>query len=183
MRAALPISLTPEERGQLRAWRDAPDTSPRLARRARIVLAAAEGRTNRAIASNLSIDPETVALWRRRFSMNRLDGIQWDAPRSGRRPALPADLIDRIWRIPPHGARPDGSTWTTRQLAQSLGVSHMRVQRAWQAHRLGAASFGGTDPGAPTLQRVHQIDVAGVYLAPHGRAIIFRVETFFEPTV
>ena len=183
MRPALPISLTPEERGQLGTWRDAPETSPRLARRARIVLEAAEGWTNRAIAADLLIDPETVALWRRRFSMNRLDGIQWDAPRSGRRPALPADLIDRIWRIPPHGARPDGSPWTTRQLAHSLGVSHMRVQRAWQAHRLGAAGSGASGAPPSTLQQVHQIDVAGVYLAPHGRAIIFRVETFFQPTV
>jgi putative transposase len=147
------------------------------------VLEAAEGRTNRAIASDLSIDPETVALWRRRFSMNRLDGIRWDAPRAGHRPDLPQDLIERIWRIPPHGTRPDGSVWTTRQLAHSLGVSHMRVQRAWQAHRLGATSVGASGSSRTTLHGVHQIDVAGVYLAPHGRAIVFQVETFFEPTV
>lgn len=183
MRPAVPISLTPEERGRLRSWRDVPETAPRLARRARIVLAAAEGRTNRSIAADLAIDPETVGLWRRRFSMNRLDGIQWDAPRSGRRPALPADLIERIWQVPPQGVRPDGSLWTTRQLAHTLGVSHMRVQRAWQAHRLGATRPGAPGSAPPALQRVHQIDVAGIYLAPRGRAIIFRVETFFEPTV
>lgn len=183
MRPAVPIFLTLEERLRLRGWRDATETPARLARRARIVLAASEGKTNRAIAAELSIDPETVALWRRRFSMNRLDGIRWDAPRAGRRPALPAELLERIERVPPHGIRPDGSLWTTRQLAHSLGISHMRVQRAWQSYRHGTERPVARSARAPGLRGAHQIDVAGMYLAPPGRAIIFRVEATGPPTI
>ena len=183
MRPAVIVALTHEERRRLREWRDSPETPPRLARRAHIVLEAARGRTNRSIAVELAVDPETVALWRRRFSVNRLDGIRWDAPRSGRRTALPADLIERISRVPPKGLRTDGSRWTTRQLAHSLGVSHMRVHRAWQVRRPGAV--GSPAPGAhsPSLRRVRRVDVAGVYLSPPSRAIVFTVDAFFEPNV
>jgi len=57
--------------------------------RARIVLAAAAGRGNAAIAAAEGVCPDTVRKWRRRFAAGRLGGLE-DAPRSGRPPVFTA---------------------------------------------------------------------------------------------
>ncbi len=50
--------------------------------RARIVLAAADGLSDKEIAALLEVTELTVGKWRRRFAEERLDGLH-DAPRSG----------------------------------------------------------------------------------------------------
>ena len=63
----------------------------RLMRRARIVLRAADGWLNTAIAADLGVREKTVGLWRRRFAEQRTAGIQKDAPAGGdRRPCSEA---------------------------------------------------------------------------------------------
>jgi transposase len=57
--------------------------SSRLARRARIVMACAEGRSNAAVAREFSVSVPTVATWRSRFAEHRVDGLA-DVPRAGR---------------------------------------------------------------------------------------------------
>ena len=51
--------------------------------RAHIILAAADGRSNAAIAAHLRLHVDTVRKWRRRFHQQRLAGLT-DRPRSGR---------------------------------------------------------------------------------------------------
>ncbi len=66
MKTAPRITLSDEERSTLEVWLRLA-TSRRSALRVKIVLAAAEGRTNQEIARRLKISPKTVSLWRRRF--------------------------------------------------------------------------------------------------------------------
>lgn len=66
--------------------------------RARIVLAAAEGRSNDEIAAALSIGRDVVSLWRKRFFYDRVPGLD-ERPRSGRPRAFP-----------PRGRRPGQGT-------------------------------------------------------------------------
>jgi transposase-like protein len=57
--------------------------------RARIVLAAAAGASNAAIAAEAVVCTDTVRKWRRRFAAGGLPGLK-DAPRSGRPPVFTA---------------------------------------------------------------------------------------------
>jgi len=63
--------------------------------RAKMILLAAEGWSNDAIAAALSVGRDVVSLWRKRFFHERLDGLE-ERPRPGR-PRL----------FPPRGRRPD----------------------------------------------------------------------------
>lgn len=81
-RKAIAIELTASERKELESLARARKTGQVLARRARIVLAAANGHENRAIRDLTGADINTVGKWRRRFATDRLGGL-YDEPRPG----------------------------------------------------------------------------------------------------
>lgn len=81
-RPAVAITLPPAERQELEGLARRRKTAQGLARRVRIVLAAAEGLENRTIAEQVGADANTTGKWRRRFAERRVDGLH-DEPRSG----------------------------------------------------------------------------------------------------
>jgi transposase len=80
--------LTDDERVQLDSLAHRSRTASHLARRARIILACAEGIANRIVATRLRMSEVTVCTWRGRFVRERLDGL-YDEPRRARRDRLP----------------------------------------------------------------------------------------------
>ena len=77
------IELSEQERVELEALAGRLTAPFRTVQRARIVLYAAQGLTNVEIAVRLDTTPEVVAKWRRRFRLDRLEGLK-DKPRAGR---------------------------------------------------------------------------------------------------
>jgi DNA-directed RNA polymerase specialized sigma24 family protein len=77
------IELSEKERHELEAIAGRLTAAFRTVQRARIVLYAAQGLTNVEIAARLDTAPEVVAKWRRRFRLERLEGLK-DKPRAGR---------------------------------------------------------------------------------------------------
>src|SRR5271165_824636 len=73
-RPKAPLVLTDDERAKLQSWANRPTSAQRLALRARIVLACADGADNKAVAKRLRITPHTVGKWRARFVEDRLEG-------------------------------------------------------------------------------------------------------------
>src|SRR3974377_2360500 len=73
MRAA-EVALTSEQRATLRSWLAAGKTERRLAFRAQIILAVAEGLSNKAAAGRLATRPATVSKWRGRFARHGFGG-------------------------------------------------------------------------------------------------------------
>ena len=82
-RVATAIELDGETRGELER-RAASLTLPyRVVVRAKLVLLAAEGHTNREIAERVDMSPDRVGDWRRRFRDEGIEGLE-DRARSGR---------------------------------------------------------------------------------------------------
>jgi Homeodomain-like domain len=69
------VRLTSEERATLRSWLAAGKTERRMAFRAVVILAVAEGLSNEAAAARLGARPATVSKWRGRFARERLPGL------------------------------------------------------------------------------------------------------------
>jgi transposase len=81
-RKATGVALTREDEQTLRQWIRASTTEQRLALRARIVLAAAQGETTTGIACREKVRLATISKWRQRFAKRGFAGLQ-DAPRPG----------------------------------------------------------------------------------------------------
>ena len=92
--------------------------------RAAIVLAAAAGQANAAIAAELGICTDTVRKWRRRFAEGGLAGLK-DAPRSGRPPAFTAadraEAVALACALPAESGVPL-SRWSGPDLARELAA-------------------------------------------------------------
>ena len=81
-RPLLPLSINAEDQVQLQAWTKRPKTAQALAMRSRVVLLAAAGSSNTAIARQLGVTLQTVGKWRQRYLDQGLDGLL-DEPRPG----------------------------------------------------------------------------------------------------
>ena len=76
------LDLSETEQAELEGWARRRKMAQALALRARIVLRAAAGSSNTAIAAELGIAKHTVGKWRERFARLRTDGLL-DEPRPG----------------------------------------------------------------------------------------------------
>jgi len=80
---SLTIRLTPAERQTLLAWQRATTISAGRARRGRIILLVADGRSITDIAATIGISRRFVYKWVQRFVQERLEGLS-DKPGRGR---------------------------------------------------------------------------------------------------
>jgi transposase len=169
------LILSDAERAELESWARRRKTAQGLALRARIVLRAADGLSNTAIAAELATGKHTVGKWRERFARLRTDGLL-DEPRPGAPRRIGdeqvAELIDRTL-----SERPQGAThWSLRSMARASGVSGTTVGRVWRAFGLQphrAETFKlSTDPLFAEKVR----DIVGLYLAPPERALVLCVD-------
>ncbi len=169
MRTASVTELTDEQRQQLQRWARSSTVSVRLARRARIILLAAEGMDNHQIAGEVSVGRIQVGRWRKRFAQSGLSGIEADLPRSGRKPRINAGKIVRLTTQ----NTPEGAThWSTRTLAARVGISDSSVLRIWRAnglkpHLVETFKVSRDPQFAEKLQ-----EIVGLYLSPPEHALV-----------
>lgn len=132
-----PISCSKTDIIALRQWAD-DDASPRLAVRAKIVLKCAEGLQVKDIADELGERPNTVILWRNRFSEGGLGGLL-NRPRGSNANKYGTDLNNRILHLIKE-APPDGVTrWTGKTIANELGIPPDVVWRCLRKERIHPA--------------------------------------------
>ena len=176
MRVAPSILLSDVERFQLESWSRGRSTPHRLVDRSKVLLLAAQGFQNKEIARILDVSEPFAARWRNRFHRLRLAGIEKDAPRPGRKPSIPVEKVDAIVDRTLH-SKPRGAThWSTRSLADEMGVSHMTVQRVWKAHNLKPHVTRSFKLSKDKQFREKLVDVVGLYMNPPERAVVLSID-------
>jgi hypothetical protein len=87
--------------------------------RARIVLLAADGQENTAIARRLAVHVGVVSKWRKRFALEGLGGLA-DRKRTGRPRVFPAPVVAQVKAMacePPEAREVPLSRWSSADLA------------------------------------------------------------------
>src|SRR5271157_604593 len=151
-------------------------TPQKVALRARIVLLAADGVANNAIARQLATSRPTVLLWRGRFSSLGVAGIMKDAKRPGRKKAISPEVVQKVVEKTLHSTPRGATHWSTRSMAKEMGISHLSVHRIWKQHGL-APHRVETFKMSKDLKFVEKLrDVVGLYLDPPDKALVLSVD-------
>src|ERR1700736_119820 len=168
--------LSAIEQQTIEQWIEAHGTPQQVALGCRIVSPAAAGESDVAIAQQLSVNRNTVILWRKRFGDEGLDGL-WDiAPGRGRKPLYSIDKIAAIVDATLQ-TKPAGMThWSCRTLAQSQGVSKSTVNNIWRAHNLQPHRTQTFKLSRDPKFLEKMTDVVGLYLNPPQQAIVLCVD-------
>jgi transposase len=174
-RPKAPLTLSAEERLTLERLTSRRKTSQALATRARIVLACATGVTNRDVAAKLTVSQAMVGKWRRRFVERRLDGL-FDEPRPGAPRTISDDKVEEVIVKTLEEKPKDATHWSTRSMAEAVGLSQMSIVRIWgafglQPHRSDSFKLS-TDP--LFVEKVR--DIVALYLDPPERACVLCVD-------
>jgi len=170
------LNMTKEQRKILETWVSAKTTPQRVVLRSRICLLAAEGVSHNATAKRLNASRPTVLLWTNRFRQKGPPGLSEDAPHGPSSRRLAAEKVRNIVEATLHTTPKDSTHWSTRTMAKVQGVSHVTVQRIWDAyglqpHRVETFKLSKDKRFVEKLT-----DVVGVYLNPPDKAVVLCVD-------
>jgi transposase len=152
----------------------------RMAKRARIVLLAADGTSNRDIADVVGLHYNQVGLWRTRYAQLGISGLD-DEDRPGRPCVYHHDdvllLVKTVTEPPPHGA----TRWTMEALAAAMNahgvaISASQVWRICNALDLKPWQVESwmTSHDPDFWEKAG--DVCGLYLDPPENAVVWSVD-------
>jgi transposase len=132
-----PLKLRRGDRAILESWCRAGTVEARTAKRARIVLMAADGCSNREIGVVVDLHYNQVGLWRQRYAEFGLAGLD-DLERSGRPCVYDHDdvllLVKLVTGEPPGGA----TRWSMEALAERMAAHGVPIS-ASQCWRICSA--------------------------------------------
>src|SRR6202162_5356164 len=170
-----PLIVTAEDRERLESLAHRARSQALLARRARVVLACAEGLENKIVARKLRCSVGMVGKWRARFLKGGLEAL-YDEPRPGTPRTVSDAQVEQVV-IQTLESTPRGEThWSTRGLAKATGLSRMTIRRIWRAFGL-QPHRADTFKLSPDPQLVDKVrDIVGLYMNPPDHALVLCVD-------
>ena len=171
------LALREGDRDRLAELARLPSVPSGLAKRARMVLLAADGLPNAEIARAVGVSRPTVIGWRDRYQQGGISGLE-DEPRSGR-PAEISEADVVVATLADDGRPPErlGIThWSARFLAAELGISFASVARIWRKFDIKPHLTGTFKLSTDPLFMEKVVDVVGLYHAPPQRAVVLCVD-------
>jgi transposase len=144
-RPAIALTITPDEEDRLHRLIRSGKTPQKVALRARIVLAAADGHPNMAIAKTIKISLPTVLLWRARFRDCGVPGLLKDATRPGRNKKLSIEPIKEalfaLLHSPPSQHNINRTSWRLADIQTCLRQQGISISRATISRIVRAAGY------------------------------------------
>lgn len=174
-RPTKPLNLTDEERAELDVVVRRAKTGQALAKRARIVLACADGASNTEVMKQLRVTMHTVCKWRERYRVHRFQGL-FDEPRPGAprkvTDAHVEEVITKTLEMTPVGQ----THWSRRQMAKEVGFSADTIGRIWKAFGLKPhlEETFKLSPDPLFIEKVR--DIVGLYMSPPDHAVVLCVD-------
>jgi transposase len=176
MRMSKRLNVIDKDRAELERIARNGNTPQKLALRANIALFSADGIATSRIMSQLGTTNPTITRWRNRYETAGIPGLLKDRSRPGRKKRIEdakvREVVERTLQEKPLHA----THWSTRSMADIIGLSPASIQRIWKAHGLKPhliRSFKlSRDPYF--IEKLH--DIVGLYLNPPEHALVFSVD-------
>jgi transposase len=175
-RVARLLAISQHDRDRIEQWLTAMGTPQQVVLRCLIVVGAAGGQSEAALAAELNINRKTVRLWKNRFTAEG-PGCLWEIARGrGRKPTYGPERVKAVLDATLQ-SKPKGQThWSCRLMAAREGMSKSTVNNLWRSHNVKphrSKSFKlSRDPRF--LEKL--TDVVGLYVNPPDKAIVLCVD-------
>jgi len=174
------LVLRDGDRAELESWVRSGTIEARLAKRARIVLLAADGLSNRQIGEIVDLHYNQVGVWRKRYSEYGVAGLG-DEERPGRPFVYDHDdvlLLVKTVTEPPPG---EATRWTMEALAEAMAahgvpISASQVWRICKALDLKPWQVASWMTSHDPDFWEKAADVCGLYLNPPTNAVVWSVD-------
>jgi transposase len=150
--------------------------SARQAARVQVVLGRADGKSTSEIAEVLRIHPVSVSDIVHRFNGYGVEGLLKQPNHKPGKAPVSQKVINRVLNLVQTQSPEDATHWSTRRIAQRVGLSHTKVHQILQAHDLKPHLVEhfrvSTDPA---FERKLE-DIVGLYLNPPDNAIVLCID-------
>ena len=170
------LAAASEDRARLERRVRCGRTEQRVAFRSRIILQAAEGWSNSAMAEALGTSRPTVIDWCRRYEAEGVAGLSHDRPRGRSFKPIARDKETEVIEKTLHSTPADATHWSCRSMGRAISLSKASVQRIWNAHGLKphlVKTFHLSN--GPLLVEKLQ-DVVGLYMNPPEHALVLSLD-------
>ena len=176
MRDDICIYVSPADRARLERLVVDRNTPRKVAWRAEIVLASADGLGTMAIMRRTGKAKPTVWRWQERYLEAGVDGLARDKTRPGRKKPLSSQVKLAVLTKTAAERPPDATHWSARTMARAVGISHRSVQRIWaeaglKPHLVRTFKLSNDPQFAEKVT-----DVVGLYLNPPDKALVLCVD-------
>ena len=170
------IELSDEERATLKMWASSGTTEQRMAIRARVVLAAAEGLPLTEISRRVGLSANNCLKWRKRFAEGRLEGLKDQAGR-GRPQTITQEQRLEVMALACTTPADGSNHWSIRKLAEATGYSVGAVHGILHAgdlkpHKVHYWCGKSPDPEFAAKQAA----IIGLYMDPPVNALVLCVD-------
>ena len=174
---AAALALSDDQRAMLEKMARSTSLPHRTVTQSRALVWAADGIANEEIARRCEVDADTVRRWRRRFEDKGMAGVGTIAKGRGRRSWLPEGTVAEVVRVTLTETPDDTSThWTTRTLAERMGIGKDTVARIWRDHHVKPWKVDTFKISNDPRFEEKLVDVVGLYLNPPERAVVFSFD-------
>jgi transposase len=124
----------------------------------------------------MKIAPRTVNRWRERFLKLGIPGLLKDAPRPGRTPSIPAEIVAQVIEKTTQSKPANATHWSRATMAREVGISDSSVGRIWRTnglkpHRVDSFKVSNDPEFAEKLEAI-----VGLYLNPPEHALVLSVD-------
>jgi transposase len=170
------LYLAPDDRVRLQALAADRNTPRKLAWRAEIVLATADGHGTNEIMRRSATSKPTVWRWQERYLDEGVDGLRRDKTRPSRVPPLPRETRLKVITKTVQELPANATHWSRASMAEAVGISPSSVGRIWSEAGLKPHLTRGFKVSNDPMFEEKVTDIVGLYLDPPDRAVVLCVD-------
>ena len=175
-RSDICLYLGPADRAELQALLSNRNTPRKLAWRAGIVLATADGQGTVEIMRQTGMSKPTVWRWQERYLEEGVAGLRRDKTRPSRVPPLPRETRLRVIAKTVQETPPNATHWSRATMAEAVGISPSSVGRIWADAGLKPHVLKGFKVSNDPMFEAKVTEIVGLYLDPPDRAVVLCVD-------
>lgn len=175
-RSDICLYLVPADRAELQALLSNRNTPRKIAWRAEIVLATADGQGTVEIMRRTGMSKPTVWRWQARYLDEGAPGLKRDKTRPSRVPPLPREVRLKVIAKTVQETPPNATHWSRAMMAEAVGISPSSVGRIWADAGLKPHVVRRFKVSNAPMFEAKVTEIVGLYLDPPDRAVVLCVD-------